>query len=135
MDKLGLDLDDGTVQPTQANPQVIYAIIFLTIFFLSVIVTRKKTVYIFFLSLTGSEKVIHTEMYTFFGSRVPMSRRELPITKLSAYEARRTAYESLQDEGERQLPHMQAADRFVFLSREILSSKCTGAHTPAASVI
>lgn len=64
-----------------------------------------------------SKKIIHTEMYSVFGARLPMQGRELSPYQLSEDEESRYAYKSMQTQDKRRLSYLQTTHSFVLLSR------------------
>lgn len=125
MDKLGFDLDDGTLQPTekQASPQVMTFSIITLIWKYFVEIMLTWPLLSAFIHFAGGAKTIYSEMHSVAGTRVSMSRCQLQVTKLSAHETSCSAHKSLQDESKWKLSHLQTTYRAVLLSRKILSGK------------
>nr|CAD7196388.1 unnamed protein product [Timema douglasi] len=146
MEKLGLDLDDGSSpsDQKQANPQLNgRACSQLARFFSKLIgfgpnqssvsslhlcsgprahhfVVRSGFSRIGQAGLMGSKKIVHPKMHPVPGSCMPVPRRELSAPKLSKDEEGGAAHQNLQEENQRGLSHLQAAHCFVLLSCKTL---------------
>jgi hypothetical protein len=107
MEKLGLDLDDGSSpgDQRQANPQVL-----IDFRFVGGRINKKK-------SVAGGKEVVHTEMHPVTGARLPVQRRQLQASQLPEDEAGGAAHQDVQAKDQRWLSYMQATDRSLLLSR------------------
>lgn len=74
-----------------------------------------------FVNIPGSTKVLDTKVYTVFGARVSMQRRELPVSQLPENETSCPAHQDMQEANEWRLPDLQTACRPLLSSREALS--------------
>ena len=69
---------------------------------------------------SGGPQAVHPALHPVSGARVPVPRRQLPLTVLPEDEARRHAHQDLSPQDQGRLSNMQAAHRVVLLPREAL---------------
>jgi hypothetical protein len=107
MEKLGLDLDDGSSpgDQRQANPQVFTFALCIWEYELTI------------LCVAGGEKIVHTEMYSVVGARLSVQRCQLQASQLPKDEAGGATHQDVQAEDQRWLSYMQATDCSLLLPR------------------
>lgn len=112
MEKLGLDLDDGSSpgDQRQANPQVTIIKIHL----------HESMCLKQIITFAGGEEIIHSKMHPVIGACLPVQRRKLQAPELPKDEAGCAAHENVQEKDQRRLSYMQAIDRSVLLPRKAL---------------